>query len=210
VPVVDPTDGAVCVVQNLVLNETVEPQLAESGSGRSAEVMRRPGLDPEVRHVDAAGVDARTGRPRGELLTGHTDRVKTVALGKVEGGDPVVVSGGADKTVRLWDVRTGRPRREPLTGHTDTVFAVALGEVDGEPVVVSFGDDDHVRLCTMRLWDAHTGRPRGGPLTGPLAAESYGEDAVVALGEASRWLSRAGVRTPCCGMLAPACPAASS
>jgi WD40 repeat protein len=83
-----------------------------------------------------------------------------LALGKVD-GEPVVVSGSYDKTVRLWDARTGRPRWAPLN-HTSGVTALALGEVDGEPVVVSGNSSDK----TVRLWDARTGRPRGEPLTG--------------------------------------------
>ena len=94
------------------------------------------------------------------ILGLHTDKVTSVALGKVD-GEPVVVSGSHDHTVRLWHARTGQPRGGPLTGHTSWVMAVALGEVDGEPVIVS-GSADH----TVRLWDARTGQPRGAPLTG--------------------------------------------
>lgn len=78
------------------------------------------------------------GAGKGGRLTGS---VRAVALGKVD-GEPVVVSGGADDTVRLWDGRTG---------HTDEVSAVALGEVDGESVVVSGSRD-----TTVRLWDGRT------------------------------------------------------
>jgi uncharacterized protein (DUF779 family) len=106
------------------------------------------------------------------ILGSHTDNVRAVALGEVD-GEPVVVSGSYDNTMRLWDARTGQLRGEPLTGHTSNVKAVALGEADGAPVVVSGSDDK-----TVRLWDARTGRPRGEPLTG-----HNGSVYAVALGE---------------------------
>src|SRR5664280_238333 len=74
---------------------------------------------------------------------------------------PVVVSGGGDATVRVWDLATGRPVGAPFTGHTDWVRAVAVAELDGRPVVVS-GDGDE----TVRTWDLATGRPVGEPFTG--------------------------------------------
>jgi len=97
------------------------------------------------------------------ILGRHSEHVRTVALGEVD-GEPVVVSGCDDKSVRLWDARTGQLRGEPLTGHTHWVTAVALGVVDGEPVVVSGSSDS-----TVRLWDARTGQLRGFPLTGHSA-----------------------------------------
>ena len=112
------------------------------------------------------------GPARGVPLRGHTNTVTAVALGEVD-GEPVVVSGSFDQTVRLWDTRSGQPRSEPLTGHTDLVTAVALGEVDGAPLVVSGSDDQ-----TLRLWDARSGQPRGKPLTGHtrgLTAVTLGE-----------------------------------
>jgi WD40 repeat protein len=58
-------------------------------------------------------------------LEGHTGSVHAVTLAEVD-GEPVVVSGSWDATVRVWDARTGRPCGKPLTGHTGSVFAVAL------------------------------------------------------------------------------------
>ena len=50
---------------------------------------------------------------------------------------PVVISGGSDRTVRVWDLATGAPIGDPFTGHSGPVNAVAVAELDGRPVVIS-------------------------------------------------------------------------
>ena len=97
-------------------------------------------------------------------LIGHTGEVRGVAFGQVD-GEPVIVSGAVDETVRVWDAGTGEARGVPLTGHINAVSGVAFGQVDGEPVIVSASDDG-----TVRVWDARTGQPRGAPLTGHINA----------------------------------------
>ena len=69
-----------------------------------------------------------------------------------------IVSGGDDKTVRLWDATTGQPVGQPMTGHTGRVNSVAFSP-DGKRILS--GDDK-----TVRLWDATTGQPVGQPMTG--------------------------------------------
>ena len=70
-----------------------------------------------------------------------------MAVGELD-GRPVVVTGGDDATVRVWDLATGDPVGDPLTGHTGAVLAVAVGELDGRPIVVTGSGDE-----TVRVWD---------------------------------------------------------
>ena len=86
-------------------------------------------------------------------LTGHGGPVRAVAFGEVA-GRAVVATGGADRTVRLWDPRTGEIRAT-LAGHTGPVVKLAFGLIGGRPVLVSAGADR-----TAQLWDAGTGALR--------------------------------------------------
>ena len=95
-----------------------------------------------------------------------------MAVGERE-GRAVIVSGGEDGTVRVWDLATGRPVGEPLRGHDGPVESVAVGELEGRAVIVSGGADG-----TVRVWDLATGRPVGEPLRGhdgPVKSVAVGE-----------------------------------
>ena len=100
-------------------------------------------------------------RPHPHYIAGrHDGAVYAVAVGERH-GRPVIVSGGGDGTVRVWDLDSGEPVLGPLTGHDGAVTAVAVGERHGRPVIVSGGDDR-----TVRVWDLESGEPVLGPLTG--------------------------------------------
>ncbi|KAL8277449.1 hypothetical protein RQP46_010171 [Phenoliferia psychrophenolica] len=61
----------------------------------------------------------------------------------------IVVSGGCDRDVRVWDVETGECRHV-LRGHTSTVRCMRV--IDGRPIAVSGSRD-----ATLRVWNIQTG-----------------------------------------------------
>ncbi len=89
--------------------------------------------------ADGAGRRVRT-------YQGHEDWVSSVALAANAG---LALSGGADRTLRLWEVATGRCLRV-FHGHKDWVTAVALDR-DGRRALSGAADG------TLRFWDASTG-----------------------------------------------------
>ena len=107
------------------------------------------------------------------MLPGHDDWVYAVAIGRA-GDRDVIVSGAADRTVRVWDAVTGDLAGAPLAGHDGPVYAVAIGRAGDRDVIVSGAADG-----TVRVWDAVTGDLAGAPLAG-----HDGEVSAVAIGRA--------------------------
>ncbi|MFH8419344.1 AAA family ATPase, partial [Streptomyces collinus] len=99
-------------------------------------------------------------------LTGHTERVRAVAVFTAKDGSPRLATGSNDRTVRIWNPATGTQDGEPLTGHTSAILAMAVFTAeDGSPRLATGGDDG-----TVRIWNPATGTQDGEPLTGHTSA----------------------------------------
>jgi WD40 repeat protein/serine/threonine protein kinase/tetratricopeptide (TPR) repeat protein len=129
--------------------------------------------------------DATTGRPLGGRMT-H-DGLTTAAFSP---DGRKVVSGGKDRSARLWDPSTGQPIGSPLM-HQNIVSSVAFSP-DGQKVLTASHDK------TARVWDAGTCRPLGPPMThpGPVYVACFSPDGNVivtgSLEGAQRWDARTG------------------
>ena len=77
-------------------------------------------------------------------LQGHTSNVWSVAFNH-DGSK--IVSGSADKTVKVWDAVTDRGVLQTLEGHTSCVFSVAFNH-DGSKIVSGSRDK------TFKVWSA--------------------------------------------------------
>ena len=64
--------------------------------------------------------------PEERILSGHSDTLWGVAVSKNKNK---IVSGGMDKTVKIWNANTGDVLCT-LSGHDDYVTAVAMSEDD--------------------------------------------------------------------------------
>ncbi|ROV97732.1 hypothetical protein VMCG_07390 [Cytospora schulzeri] len=112
--------------------------------------------------------DIETRQP-GRKFEGHSDFVKAVVCTRIAGKD-VMISGGADKKIMVWDVATGT-RLHVLQDPVTTMLAVQSLATDpvlsseDEIVVVSAGSDPQIRRWKVRLtgWeqlaDAEPGTP---------------------------------------------------
>ncbi|KAI6800666.1 WD domain-containing protein [Hortaea werneckii] len=63
--------------------------------------------------------------PATTRLTGHTDFVKCLLTTSLQ-GQPILISGGADATLIVWDLTTGKPLHKLKGGHVKAVQDLAI------------------------------------------------------------------------------------
>ncbi|MEV7013165.1 WD40 repeat domain-containing protein [Streptosporangium sp. NPDC051022] len=100
------------------------------------------------------------GRQLGPTMYGHSDRTVSPAIGSVN-GKPVIVTGGRDDLLRVWDLATRKLIGEPIPAGQDGVDHVELHRWDGKDIAVVSGG-------ALRAWDLGTRRP----LTPPIVTQT--------------------------------------
>ena len=86
-----------------------------------------------------------------ETLTGHTDKVRTVAFAT---DGQTLVSGGDDNSIKVWSLATGNPPKTLggwVFGHSGWVQAIALSP-DGQTLASGSVDG------TVKVWNLGTGK----------------------------------------------------
>ena len=117
------------------------------------------------------------GAPAADPLTGHDGGCDAVAGGTLPDGTPVIISGGDDRTVRVWRTAPAGPGRpagptaadptdhQVIPGHDGAVRAVAAGALPRRyPGAVVGGGGDG----TVRVWRLADGTPLREPLNLPV------------------------------------------
>ncbi len=87
-------------------------------------------------------------------------QISTLATDSSE-DDDLIVTGGNDKRVRVWDLASGRQLTASQNKHLGRINALATLSINGLGVIISGSDDK-----TIRIWDLRSCDPIGDPLIG--------------------------------------------
>ncbi|MEW9533221.1 AAA family ATPase [Microbispora sp. NPDC049125] len=107
-------------------------------------------------------------------LRGHTSDVLSVAVGDLD-ERPIVVTGSADGTARIWDLTTQQQIGKPLSGHK-SVQAITVGDLADYTVALTADIDGAVHV-----WDLSAATELGPALRGHT--NSVGAVAMATIGD---------------------------
>ncbi|MEU6739502.1 WD40 repeat domain-containing protein [Streptosporangium sandarakinum] len=122
-----------------------------------------PSSSPEIPKITAHAAPV-PGRQLGPAMYGHSSGFVSPAIGSVN-GRPVIVTGGRDDLLRVWDLATRKLIGEPIPAGQDGVDHIELHHWDGKDIAVVSGG-------TLRAWDLGTRRP----LTPPIKTQTLDTD----------------------------------
>lgn len=143
-----PTPSAPSSTSRSSSREASPMEVPRSSAASKTSVSRPPTSGSSVRSVSSrVSPDAQSRYWRGvNTLTGHSSWVTAV---QISPGGQVLVSGGLDDTVRVWNLVTGNALYI-LKGHNKGVNAIAISP-NGK--TVTSGSDDY----TLRTWNLQNG-----------------------------------------------------
>lgn len=86
-------------------------------------------------------------------LVGHEKEIEGLATGNMD-GRPILLTGSADGTARIWDLITQRSIGEPIKPGSKSITALAVGEMEDYTIAVTGGNDGR-----LLVWDLSSGKP---------------------------------------------------
>ena len=139
--------------------------------------------------------DLEDGTPIGQEFGGHGEgnmydpSVRAVAATELgPGRQSVVVSGGNDGILQVWDLSRWERLYEPIEAFTGCIQDVKLGSLAGRMVILAAGSTNALKDAELGVWDLATGsllhrfRPPGVERIHSLAVTEIGERGVIFTG----------------------------
>lgn len=124
---------------------TINKSVAQFGVGKALDLMESAKETKELNENKTVG-------PKLILPTGHAGKINSVAFSH---DGQYVVTGSADKTVKLWHTKTGYLIRS-FIGHEHAVQGVGMSP-DGK-YIYSVSSRSHGPKAKLIVWDAVTGK----------------------------------------------------
>ncbi|MGC4859761.1 WD40 repeat domain-containing protein [Micromonospora sp. DT41] len=129
--------------------------------------------------------------PPAPTSAGHAGAwVLAIAFAKISGRE-VVIAGGTDQVIRVWDAATGEAVGIPFSGHTGKITALLPALWAGEQVLISVASKGAPRMWILQaapVDTGHTGRITAlaaGTRRGEPVFASSSEDATIRLWDAA-------------------------